>query len=152
MTLICPHSRGNVQLQSPDPEDRPLIDPNYLSDTRDIATFIRGYRITERIMAQPVLKPYLKKRFMPPPGVETKPAVIDYIREWAQSLYHPVGTCKMGQGDAAVVDNQLAVYGVDNLRVVDASIMPVIVRGNTNAPAMMIAEKAAELIQHPPDI
>ena len=98
-------------------------------------------------MVQPALAPYLKSRFMPPPEVETEPAVIDYLRDWAQSLYHPVGTCKMGQDELAVVDDHLSVRGVQNLRVVDASIMPVIVRGNTNAPAMMIAEKAADLIQ-----
>ncbi|MEQ8706455.1 MAG: choline dehydrogenase [Phaeodactylibacter sp.] len=148
MTLICPYSRGQVQLQSPNPEDRPLIDPNYLSDDRDLHTLIRGYRITERIMAQPALAPYLKSRFMPPPEVETEPTLVQYFRDWAQSLYHPVGTCKMGQDEAAVVDHQLAVQGVQNLRVVDASIMPVIVRGNTNAPAMMIAEKAAAMIRN----
>lgn len=147
LTLICPYSRGNVQLKTPDPKDRPVIDPGYLSDERDIQTFIRGYRITEGIMAQPALAPYLKSRFMPPPEVETEQAVINYLREWAQSLYHPVGTCKMGQDDSAVVDENLSVRGVQNLRVVDASIMPIIVRGNTNAPAMMIAEKAADLIQ-----
>jgi choline dehydrogenase len=147
MTLIYPYSRGKVQLQSPDPKDRPLIDPNYLADERDIQTLIRGYRITERIMAQAALAPYLKARFMPPPQVETEPAVVQYLRDWAQSLYHPVGTCKMGQDEMAVVDEHLSVRGVQNLRVVDASIMPVIVRGNTNAPAMMIAEKAADLIQ-----
>jgi choline dehydrogenase len=147
MTLIYPHSRGKVQLKTPDPKDRPDIDPNYLADERDIQTLIRGYRITERIMAQPAFAPYLRSRFMPPPEVETEPAVIDYLREWAQSLYHPVGTCKMGQDELAVVDEHLSVRGVRNLRVADASIMPVIVRGNTNAPAMMIAEKAADMIQ-----
>ncbi len=150
MTLIAPFSKGEVRLRSADPRDKLMIDPQYCSDERDLHTLLRGYRITERIMSQPALKPYLQERFTPPPGVATEGEVLQYLKGWVQTLYHPVGTCKMGQDEQAVVDASLRVWGIGQLRVVDASIMPVIIRGNTNAPSMMIAEKAATMIREQP--
>lgn len=145
-TLIYPYSRGQLSLASSDPHDKPLIDPNYLGDERDFQTLLRGYRITEHISGQAALAPFLAGRFMPPPGVEDEADIENYLREWSQSLYHPVGTCRMGQDEQAVVDDELRVHGIRGLRVVDASIMPTIVRGNTNAPTMMIAERAADMM------
>ncbi|NBC09465.1 MAG: choline dehydrogenase [Bacteroidetes bacterium] len=147
-TLICPYSRGEVRLASADPRDKVQIDPQYLSDERDLETLLRGFRITERILAQAAFQPYRQKRFMPSPEVKEEEALRDYLCEWAQTLYHPVGTCKMGRDAQAVVDPQLRVHGIKGLRVADASIMPIIVRGNTNAPAMMIAERLAGLLDN----
>jgi choline dehydrogenase len=145
-TLICPYSRGEVRLASADPQEKVQIDPQYLSDERDLEALLRGFRITERILAQAAFLPYREERYMPPPEAQEEEAIKDYLREWSQTLYHPVGTCKMGQDEQAVVDPQLRVHGIQGLRVADASIMPIIVRGNTNAPTMMIAERLAALL------
>jgi choline dehydrogenase len=145
-TLIAPESRGEVRLNSSNPKDKILIDPRYLSDERDLQTLVRGYFIARNIFAQSAFDPYRGTHFMPDKDVQDESEIIDYIRELTETLYHPVGTCKMGTDDLAVVDDQLRVRGIQNLRVADASIMPLIVRGNTNAPVMMIAEKAADLI------
>ncbi len=146
-TLIYPYSRGAVRLASADPRDAILIDPKYLSDERDLDTLVRGHHITEHLLAQAAFRPYRQQRFMPPPHVQDERELRAYLREWAQSLYHPVGTCKMGTDELAVVDSRLRVHGLQGLRVADASIMPTIVRGNTNAPVMMIAERAAAMLQ-----
>ncbi len=146
-TLIYPFSRGEVRLASNDPGEKVVVDPRYLSDPRDLETLLCGYRITERIMAQAAFAPYIEDRYMPLPEVQEEAALKDYLREWSQSLYHPVGTCKMGKDEKAVVDQQLRVHGLGALRVADASVMPVIIRGNTNAPVLMIAERLAEWLR-----
>lgn len=146
-TLINPSSRGHVRLLSADPHEAPRIDPKYFSNRQDVKTMIKGFHITREILAQPAFDPFRGTFFMPDRELHKDDEVEDYLRNVAETLYHPVGTCKMGTDKQAVVDPQLRVQGVKDLRIADASVMPTIVRGNTNAPAMMIAEKAAALIQ-----
>lgn len=148
--ILRPQSRGHVRLRSPDMRDAPLIDPRFLSAEADMDALVAGVRIVRRIFAQPALaeaggKELLTDEFGPDSSNED--AIRAYIRAHADSVYHPVGTCKMGTDAMAVVDPNLRVHGVDGLRVVDASIMPTLVGGNTNAPAIMIGEKAADLIR-----
>lgn len=145
---ICPlrpHSRGTLRLASPDPDAAPLIDPGFLSDPRDAALILKAARLLERITEAEPLKPWRGRRLYPHDG--TDDALMADIRARADTIYHPVGTCAMGQGDLAVVDPQLRVRGIDGLRVVDASVMPQLVSGNTNAPTIMIAERAADFIR-----
>ncbi len=145
-TLICPKSVGEVRLASRDPRDLPQIDPRYCSDQRDIETLVRGYHIGKRILQQPAFDTYRGDWCMPDREPANEEEIIRFVRERSETLYHPVGTCKMGNDEMAVVDADLRVHGLQGLRVADASIMPAIVRGNTNAPTLMIAEKAADLI------
>lgn len=145
-TLITPHSRGDVKLASADPNDKPLVDPNYFSDERDIQTMLRGSNIAKHILQQKAFDPYRGSIFIPDREDMPENEMIAFLREYSETLYHPVGTCKMGNDAASVVDDQLRVHGIERLRVADASVMPVITRGNTNAPTMMIAEKAAEWV------
>lgn len=146
---ICklrPESRGTVSLHSADPFAAPAIDPAYLSDPRDLDTMIKGARMTREILEAPALAKYRHKEMF---GTDTARTDADWerhIRARADTIYHPVGTCKMGVDDMAVVDPQLRVRGLQGLRVVDASVMPTLVSGNTNAPTIMIAEKAADMI------
>lgn len=142
-TLIAPFSKGGLRLVN---KNKMAIDPQYLSDERDAQVLLHGFRIAQDILRQQAFDQYRGAQFQPPPNVVSDEEVMEYIRENVETLYHPVGTCKMGNDPTAVVDSQLKVHGVAGLRVVDASIMPTIVRGNTNAPTMMIAEKAASMI------
>lgn len=144
---LRPESRGTVGLHSADPFAAPAIDPAFLSDDRDLETMIKGARMTRDILQAPALEKYREKELF---GTETAQTDADWeqhIRARADTIYHPVGTCKMGVDDMAVVDTQLRVRGIDGLRVVDASVMPTLISGNTNAPTIMIAEKAADLIK-----
>ena len=145
-TLLAPESRGEVRLASSDPRDKILIDPNYLSAERDMQTMVKGYHIARKIFDQPAFDPYRGSHFLPDEALDDDTDIKGFVREWVETLYHPVGTCKMGSDDMAVVDDQRRVRAIRNLRVADASVMPLIVRGNTNAPTMMIAEKAADMI------
>jgi choline dehydrogenase len=138
--LLTPKSLGRIYLRSADPREAPAIDPMYLANEEDIAPLREGVRMVWKLLES---KPFDEFRGK---AVFEKRDTTSYLREHAETLYHPVGTCKMGQDGSAVVDTALRVYGVAGLRVVDASVMPKIVRGNTNAPAMMIAEKAARMI------
>ncbi len=144
---LRPESRGTVGLHSADPFAAPAIDPNFLSDDRDLETLIKGARMMRQIMDAPALAKFRHSEMF---GTETAKTDADWerhIRDRADTIYHPVGTCKMGVDDMAVVDPELRVRGVQGLRVVDASIMPTLVSGNTNAPTIMIAEKAADMIK-----
>ncbi len=143
--VLRPHSKGQVGLHSTDPKAPPRIDPRYLDDPRDLAVMMRGARIMEQILDAPPLAPWRGRRLYPHDGSDA--ALEADIRSRADTIYHPVGTCAMGTGPDAVVDPTLKLHGVDGLRVVDASIMPRLVSGNTNAPTIMIAEKAADLIR-----
>ena len=145
-TLICPYSTGEVRLKTSDPRDKVEIDPRYFSDSRDLETLLRGIQITAELFKQPAFDPYRGAIYLPNAPLDNLEEMSSYLREYSETLYHPVGTCKMGQDDRAVVDAELRVHGIANLRVVDASVMPQIVRGNTHAPTLMIAEKAAELM------
>lgn len=143
--VLRPHSAGRVGLHGTNPSAAPRIDPAYLSDPRDLETLKQGARVMERIMQADALTPWRGERLYPHDGSDR--ALEEDIRSRADTIYHPVGTCRMGSDADAVVDTALRVIGVAGLRVVDASIMPKLIGGNTNAPTMMIAEKAADLIQ-----
>jgi choline dehydrogenase-like flavoprotein len=147
---LRPKSRGTLRLASRDARDAPLIDPRFLSAEEDMETLVRGFKLVRRIFAQPAFAPWdgaNPARELYYANVRTDDEIRAAIREHADTIYHPVGTCRMGSDDRAVVDPQLRVRGVDGLRVVDASVMPTLVSGNTNAPVVMIAERAAELIR-----
>ncbi len=149
MVLCCvcrPQSRGAIKLRSADPLDAPLIDPNYFTDAYDRHTMVAGLRLARRILAQPALSPYGGAESAPGTAVQSDDALEAHARAKGESFFHPVGSCKMGTDDMAVVDEQLRVRGVEGLRVVDASIMPQIISGNTNLCTMMIAEKAADMV------
>lgn len=144
--VLRPKSRGSVTLESSDPMAAPRIDPGFLSDPEDLDVLMKGVRKTRQIMAAEPLAGYIHKELF----IEGEPddaALEQHIRNRADTIYHPVGTCKMGMDHMAVVDPQLRVHGLDGLRVVDASVMPRLVGGNTNAPTIMIAEKAADMIR-----
>jgi choline dehydrogenase len=143
---LRPESRGTVRLASPDPLAHPAIDPRYLSAPEDVETLYRGVCIAREIGKQPAFAPYRKGEVWPGEDVHDRDAVVAAMRAWGETIYHPVGTCRMGVDARAVVDGHLRVNGVEGLRVVDASVMPYLVSGNTNAPTIMIAEKAADLI------
>ncbi|MDE4276157.1 GMC family oxidoreductase N-terminal domain-containing protein [Phaeobacter gallaeciensis] len=145
--VLRPKSRGSVGLTSGDPMAPPRIDPQFLSDPEDLTTLIRGVRKTRQIMQTPPLQGYIHKELF----IEGEPddaALEQHIRARSDTIYHPVGTCRMGQDEMAVVDPELKVRGMEGLRVVDASVMPRLIGGNTNAPTIMIAEKAADLIRN----
>jgi choline dehydrogenase len=141
-----PRSRGTVRLASSNPNDAPLIDPNYWSDPYDKEMSLRGLRMARDIMNQAALKPYLKSERLPGPDLTTDDELIAYACANAKTDHHPAGTCRMGHDDLAVVTPDLKMRGLEGLRICDASVMPNVTTGNTNAPTIMIAEKAADLI------
>ena len=143
---LRPESRGRIEIISSDPKTYPAIHPNYLSAERDCQTAIDALKFTRRLVKAEALKPYIVREHLPGPGVETDAQLLDSARNIAQTIYHPTSTCKMGTDPMSVVDERLRVHGISGLRVVDASIMPTITSGNTNAPTIMIAEKAADMI------
>jgi len=146
--LLRPRSRGRVELASPRAEDKPILHPNFLDAAEDVETMIRGTEIARRILAAPAMSSYGGREISPGSSVQSHRDIEEFLRSTITTAYHPVGTCKMGPASdpASVVDERLRVRGVEGLRVVDASIMPTIVGGNTNAPAMMIAERAAAFV------
>ena len=143
---LRPRSRGSVRLASNDPQDAPLIDPNFWSDPHDREMSLRGLQMAREILREPALAPYVRKEVLPGTGA-TDDEIINYAMENAKTDHHPVGTCRMGHGPDAVVDPELKVHGLAGLRVCDASIMPMINSSNTNAPAIMIGEKASDMIR-----
>jgi choline dehydrogenase len=143
---LRPQSRGSVSIAAADPALPPRIRPNYLSAPEDLAVAVEAVKITRAIVAQPALARYRPAEFRPGPSYETDAQIAAAVGDIATSIFHPVGTAAMGSGPRAVVDAQLRVHGISGLRVADASIMPTITSGNTNAPVMMIAEKAARMI------
>ena len=145
-TLVSVHSRGSVRLRSTDPSWHPAIDAAYLEDQTDLDALLAGVRLTWEVVTQGALAAHLDRPWNLPEDPSDE-ELLEHVRTWVQTLYHPVATCAMGTGEDAVVDPQLRVRGVDGLRVVDASVMPAVPRGNTNAPTIMIAEKAADEIR-----
>jgi choline dehydrogenase len=144
---LKPTSRGHVRIRNPDPSVAPAISLNYLSTDEDCAAAVEGLKFTRRIMAQAPLARFQPKELKPGPDIVTDEDLLDAARDLGTTIFHPVGTCKMGSDPNSVVDDRLAVHGIDRLRVIDASIMPEITAGNTNAPTVMIAEKGAEFIR-----
>jgi choline dehydrogenase len=146
MCALRPESRGHVALRSTNPQDPPLIQPNSLASANDLRTLREGVKIARNLVAQKAFDSYRGEELNPGAHATSDADIDDFIRRTAITIYHPVGTAKMGNDRMAVVDAALKVRGVQGLRVVDASIMPTLVGGNTNAPTIMIAEKAADLI------
>jgi choline dehydrogenase-like flavoprotein len=144
--LLRPKSRGTVSLQGADPMLPPLIDPNFLGEADDLESMVAGYKTTRRLMETPALRA-LQKKDMFTSGVEADDDIRALLRERVDSVYHPVGTARMGVDALAVVDPKLRVHGLEGLRIVDASVMPTLTGGNTNAPTIMIGEKAADMIK-----
>jgi choline dehydrogenase len=145
--LLTPASRGSITLRSTDPAEHPAIRANYYSDPSDLDRMLAGLRICLDIAAQPALAAYRGERYLPAPGDDSDDALRAHIRARSETIYHPTSTAAMGPADTDVCDPQLRVRGVSGLRVVDASVMPRVPRGNTNAPTIMIAEKAADLLR-----
>ncbi|EMD82496.1 GMC family oxidoreductase [Pacificimonas flava] len=143
---LRPESRGTVRLASHDPAAPPRIDPNYLGAPEDLEVLLAGLEITRALGRQPAFARLGAREQWPGADVQGRNQLVERIREWAETIYHPVGTCHMGRGDDAVVGTDLRVRGVDGLRVVDASVMPTLISGNTNAPTIMIAEKISDTI------
>jgi len=143
---VRPESRGTIRIKSADATVYPSIAPNYLSDPLDQEVAVAGLKWGRKIASQPALKPWIEHELLPGVELATDDDLLGYARMAGSTIYHPVGTCQMGHGPMAVVDPQLRVRGVEGLRVVDASVMPRLVSGNTNAPTIMIAEKAADMI------
>ncbi|GJM09083.1 MAG: choline dehydrogenase [Lysobacteraceae bacterium] len=141
---LRPGSRGQIRLKSDQPDQYPSIEPNYLSDPMDMKLMIEGVRISRKIIASSAFDAYRGDEIFPGSDLQSEAEIEDFIRRKAETIYHPIGTCKMGVDDSAVVDPQLRVHGIDGLRVIDASVMPTLVSGNTNAPTVMIAEKIAD--------
>ncbi len=146
---LYPKSRGRITLQSNHPEDHPLIDPNYLAHEDDVQVMVDGVKLARQILRAEGFSQYQPHEIAPGAQAQDDSAIRDFLKEKAETIYHPIGTCKMGADDdeMAVVDPRLKVRGVANLRVVDASVMPSLIGGNTNAPTIMIAERAAAFIR-----
>ena len=140
---LRPRSVGEVTLRSADPLDAPAVDPNFLADPYDWKVSMAAFEKGRELLATSAFAPLIKREHLPGAQVRTDKEIRDYIRQWAKTDYHPVGTCKMGHDDMAVVDTDLRVHGLSGLRVVDASIMPTLISGNTQAPSIMIGEKGA---------
>jgi choline dehydrogenase len=145
---VRPDSRGTIMAASADPFAKPVITPNYLSAASDGRVLVAGMRMTRRIFAQAPIARHSVMETLPGAEVETDDALLEYCRRFGTTIYHPVGTCRMGEETPmAVVDSRLRVHGLDGLRVIDASVMPTLTTGNTNAPTIMIAEKGAAMIR-----
>ena len=146
--VMQPKSRGRLVLASADPADKPKLYANFLSDEggEDLETLVRGFKIVRRLVAAPAMDAYRGEEVTPGPGVSTDEEIRQFTRDNLGTGFHPAGTCKMGRDALAVVDPELKVRGIDGLRVIDASVMPTVVSGNTNAPTIMIAEKGADMI------
>jgi choline dehydrogenase-like flavoprotein len=147
---LYPKSRGRVTLAGPDPHAAPLIDPALLSVDEDLEPLLRAVKLSRRILAAPHFARYRATEVAPGPAAQSDEEIGEFIRSTAYTVHHQVGTCRMGTGVDAVVDPQLRLHGLRGLRVADASVMPIVVGGNTNAVVVMIAEKAADLIRQRP--
>jgi choline dehydrogenase len=134
-------------LKSANPADPPAVYPNYLATETDRQTIVEGLKLLRRIMATPRMQRFVESEFQPGPAIESDEQLLDYARRRGGTVYHPTSTCKMGVDAMAVVDPELRVHGLDGLRVADASVMPTVVSGNTNAATIMIGERAADMVR-----
>ena len=146
---LRPESRGEIKLKSPDPVAAPAVHPNYLATETDQRTIVAGLKLIRRILANTHMQQFIEREFQPGAAVETDVQLLDYARKRGGTVYHPTSTCKMGSDAMAVVDAELRVHGIGGLRVADASIMPTVVSGNTNAAVIMIGEKLADMVRRP---
>jgi choline dehydrogenase len=144
---LRPESRGEIRLKSSNPADAPAMIPNYLSDTIDQQTIVDGLKLCRRIMAHPTMQRFIAEEFQPGPGVVSDIELLAYARQRGGTVFHPTSTCKMGVDAMAVVDPELKVIGIEGLRVADASVMPTVISGNTNAATIMIGEKLADILR-----
>jgi len=144
---LRPESRGEIKLKSPDPFDAPAVYPNYLATETDQRTIVAGLKLIRQILASSQMQALIAAEFQPGPAVESDEELLDYARRRGGTVYHPTSTCKMGNDPLAVVDASLRVHGIEGLRVADASIMPTVVSGNTNAATIMIGEKVADMVR-----
>ena len=143
---LRPESRGRIEIKSADAKQHPAIWPNYLATETDLQTIVDGVKLARTIASAPSLEPYIKREVTPGPNIGSDDELRDHIRHFGYTIYHPAGTCKMGHDTMAVVDEELRVHGVSGLRVADASIMPTVLSGNTNAGCIMIGEKLADIL------
>jgi choline dehydrogenase len=143
---LRPESRGFVHIKSADPRQAPAIQPRYLTSQFDRDVTVAGLKLLRRVMAQPAMRRYIAEERVPGPQVESDADLLAFARAGATTVFHPTSTCRMGPDETAVVDERLRLRGFEGLRVVDASIMPTVVSGNTNAAVVMIAEKGADMI------
>jgi choline dehydrogenase len=141
-----PESKGQVHITAADPRRPPAINFNFLSSPPDAELTVRAVRIARATMTAPAMAPFQVSEVVPGADLTTDDEILDWVKQAAETTYHPVGTCKMGSDPLAVVDAQLRVHGIAGLRVADASIMPTLTSGNTNAPSIMIGEKAADMV------
>jgi choline dehydrogenase len=146
LIVLRPESRGTVRIKSADPLAAPAIQPRYLTAPKDRDTMVAGLRALRRILAAPALSSFIEAEHDPGPACASDDDLLDFARRKGSTVYHPTSTCRMGNDPNAVVDAQLNVRGVERLRIIDASVMPALVSGNTNAAVIMIAEKGADLI------
>jgi len=144
---LRPESRGEIRLKSPRPDDAPIIVPNYLATETDRRTIVDGLKLGRQLLATPHMQRFITEEFLPGGGVASDAEMLEHARSRGGTVYHPTSTCRMGIDPTAVVDPKLRVHGIGGLRVVDASVMPTVVSGNTNAAAIMIGEKAADLLR-----
>src|SRR3954453_14650852 len=147
VTLVRVASRGSIRLWSADPTWAPVIDGGYLEEDEDVEALVEGVRRARDVLGGAGLEGIVREEGLPGADVRGDDALREAVRGGVESLYHPVSSCRMGTDDLSVVDPQLRVHGIEGLRVVDASVMPTLVRGNTNAPTIMIAERAADLVR-----
>ena len=143
---LRPESTGSIHIKSSSPGEQPAIHFNFLSAELDRQTVVEAVKATRRLINAPPLDAVRGEELSPGPGVESDDDILDWVRRTAETVYHPIGTCKMGNDAMAVVDDRLRVHGVAGLRVADASIMPTLTSGNTNAPSIMIGEKASRMV------
>jgi len=145
--VLRPRARGSVRLRSANPDDQPVVDPNFLGDPEDLRIAVEGVRQSREIMSQPAFAKFVRQEHFPGRTTQSQAQLEAYAREYGRTSYHPVGTCRMGGDAASVVDPQLRVRGIEGLRICDSSVMPRLVSSNTNAPSVMIGEKAADLVR-----
>ena len=143
---LRPESRGSVEIRSADPMQPPSMRPNYLATEKDRICAVESIKYARRLAATDALRPYIESEYKPGAAVQSDSEILEFARENGATIFHPTGTCKMGSDGMAVTDASLRVHGIAGLRVVDCSIMPTLVSGNTHAPAVMIAEKASDMI------
>lgn len=143
---LRPESRGSIRIRSADPGEPAAIQPNYLDTQTDRDTMVAGMKLARKIAEIPAMKSYVRREVLPGPGVVSDEDMLEYVREYGSTIFHPTSTCRMGQDPMAVVDERLRVRGLEGLRIADASVMPTVVSGNTNATCIMIGEKSSDMI------